>query len=77
MSDGVYATILYMNICALMLCVLLHICVCDPNDAFPPLLYWAVSTVLVTVTHTGPPPPNLAERGHFSVSGQTIHVGTR
>lgn len=73
MSDGVYARIPYMNICALMFCVFVCAILMMPSSSS---LYWAVSTVLVTVTHTGPP-PNLAEIGHFSVSGQTIHVGTR
>lgn len=33
MSDGVYVSILYMNMCALM-CVFVYLCVCDSNDAF-------------------------------------------
>lgn len=68
MSDGVYVRILYMNICALMcVFVYLYLCLWDPNDAFPPLLYWAVSTVLVTVTHTGPPSKSGWDRSFFSV----------
>ena len=54
-------------------CRYLSVCVHDPNDAS--LFYWAVSTGLVSVKRT-----HLLQillRGHFSVSGQTIHIGTR
>lgn len=81
MSDGVYLSFLYINIGALM-CGFVYLCVCDPNDPFFRCFCLAVSTLLVTAAHITPPLPpfplwNLAEIGHFSVSGQTIHVGTR
>lgn len=59
-------------------CVYLYICLCDPNDAFFLYSIWLSARCWwLSETPAPPPPPNLAEIGHFSVSGQTIHVGTR
>lgn len=59
-------------------CVHLCICVRAPNDTFLPDSI-GLSARCRWLSHTAGPssPPNLAEMGHFSVSGQTIHIGTR